>query len=64
MAEIVNLRHKRKQAARAAARKTADANAALFGQTRHERNLIKARSDQAERQLDNHRLDTPDPDKD
>lgn len=59
MAEIVNLRHKRKQAARAAARKQADANAARFGQTKHERGLIKARTDQAEHRLDGHRRDTP-----
>ncbi|MCC5968345.1 MAG: DUF4169 family protein [Pararhodobacter sp.] len=61
MAEIINLRQKRKQAARAAARKTADENAARFGQTKHARNLTKARTDQAERQLDSHRRDTADP---
>jgi len=62
MAGIINLRQKRKQAARAAARKTADENAARFGQPKHARDLIKARADQAERQLDSHRLDRPDPD--
>jgi hypothetical protein len=63
MTGIINLRQKRKQAARAAARKAGDENAARFGQTKHERQLTKARTNQAERQLDGHRLETPDADK-
>ena len=57
MTGIINLRQKRKQAARAAARKTADENAARFGQTKHVRNLTKARTDQADQKLDGHKLD-------
>ncbi len=60
MAEIVNLRQKRKQAARTAARKTGDQNAARFGQPRTERDLIKARLDKASRALENHRRDRSD----
>jgi len=60
MAEIFNLRQKRKQAARTAARKTAEANAARFGQTKHTRALTKARTEQAERHLDGHRRSPPD----
>ncbi|KPQ08322.1 MAG: protein of unknown function containing DUF4169 domain [Rhodobacteraceae bacterium HLUCCA12] len=58
MAEIVNLRQKRKQAARAAARKSADENAARFGQTKAERTLRKAQDDQSQRRLDGHRRDS------
>lgn len=61
MTGIINLRLKRKQAARAAARKTADENAVRHGQTKHARRLNKARTDQAETRLDSHRRDTADP---
>jgi hypothetical protein len=57
MAEIVNLRAKRKEAARKAARTQADANAAKFGQTRAERDLSQARAEKAARDLDAHRKD-------
>ena len=46
MAEIVNLRAKRKEAARKAARAKGDENAAKFGRTK------------AERDLDGHRRET------
>ena len=54
MAEIVNLRQKRKEAARAAARQKADENAAQHGLTRAERDLQKARAEQARAKLDGH----------
>jgi hypothetical protein len=57
MAEIVNLRTKRKEAARKAARAQADANAAKFGQTRAERDLAQARAEKAARDLDAHKRD-------
>jgi hypothetical protein len=57
MAEIVNLRAKRKEAARKAARMQADANAAKFGQSKAERDLAKARAEKAARDLDAHQRD-------
>jgi len=58
MAEIVNLARTKKQAARKAARVTADANAAKFGRTKAERALEKAQAEKAARELDAHRRDT------
>lgn len=58
MAEIVNLRQKRKQAAREAARDKGDENAARFGRSKAERALEKARADKAARDLDGHRIET------
>lgn len=52
MAEIVNLRQKRKEAARVAARKQADENAARHGLTKAERDLQKARAEKSARDLD------------
>ena len=52
MAEIVNLRAKRKAAARDAARRAGDENAAKFGRTKAERALEKARAEKAARDLD------------
>jgi hypothetical protein len=52
MAEIVNLRAKRKEAARKAARAQGDANAAKFGRTRAEKELDRARAEKAARDLD------------
>lgn len=57
MAEIVNLRTKRKEVARKAARAQADANAAKFGQTKAERDLVKARADKTARDLEGHKRD-------
>ena len=59
-AEIINLRQRRKQAARADARKTADANAAKHGRTKAERDLEQARAEKAERTLDAHRRESDD----
>jgi hypothetical protein len=58
MAEIVNLRQAKKQAARKAARLVADANAAKHGRTKAERTLEKARAEKAVRDLDNHQRET------
>ena len=58
MAEIINLRTAKKQAARAAARKSGDANAAKFGRTKAERSVTKARADKAARDLEAHRRES------
>jgi phage protein D len=55
MAEIVNLARAKKQAARKAARVTADANAAKFGRTKAEREADRAQAEKAARDLDGHR---------
>ena len=52
MAEVVNLRQAKKQAARKAARSVADANAAKHGRTKLERELDAARTEKAEKALD------------
>ena len=57
MAEVVNLRQAKKQAARKAARSAADANAAKHGRTKAERELEAARADKAARDLDGHERD-------
>ncbi|MFN4157542.1 MAG: DUF4169 family protein [Gemmobacter sp.] len=54
-AEIVNLRARRKAAAREAARAQADANAAKFGLTAAERDRQKAEADRAAQALEAHR---------
>jgi hypothetical protein len=59
MAEIVNLRTRRKQAARDAARAEAAATAATSGRSRAERDLAAARAEQAARRLDGHRRVPP-----
>ncbi|MBA3909082.1 MAG: DUF4169 domain-containing protein [Rhodobacter sp.] len=58
MAEIINLRSAKKQAARKAARIQADANAARFGQTKAERALSAARAEKAKQDLDGHKRET------
>lgn len=57
MAEIVNLRAKRKEAARKAARAQGDANAARFGRSKAERDLQAARDEKARKALDGHERD-------
>lgn len=64
MAEIVNLRAKRKEAARKAARAQADANAAKFGRTKTERDLQAARDAKARKGLDGHEREGPGQDRD
>jgi hypothetical protein len=58
MAEIVNLRQAKKQAARKAARSAADANAAKHGRTKAERDLERKQAEMAARNLDAHRRET------
>jgi Domain of unknown function (DUF4169) len=58
MAEIVNLRTVKKQAARKATRAAADANAAKYGRTKAERALDEARAKKGARDLDAHRRET------
>ena len=58
MAEVVNLRLKRKQAARAAGRAAGDEQAARHGVTTAEKSLVEARADKARRDLDLHQCDT------
>jgi hypothetical protein len=58
MAEVVNLRTAKKQAARKAARSTADANAAKHGRTKAERMLEEARAEKSARALDGHQRET------
>lgn len=57
MAEIINLRARRKEAARKAARTQADANAAKHGRSKAEKALAKAQSDKAAQLLDGHKRD-------
>lgn len=54
MAEVINLRQAKKQAARKAARLAADANAVKFGRSKAEKELERARADKAARDLDGH----------
>lgn len=58
MAEIINLRQAKKQAARKAARSQADANAAKFGRTKAERDLERLHAEEATRALDAHKRET------
>ncbi len=54
MAEIVNLRAARKAKERSQARAKGDENAAKFGRTKAEKDLEKARTEKAKRDLDGH----------
>ena len=58
MAEIINLRQAKKQAARKAARSAADANAAKFGRTKVARDLEQSRAEKAAKTLDGHKRET------
>jgi Domain of unknown function (DUF4169) len=58
LAEIVNLRQAKKQAARKAARSAADANAAKFGRTKADRALEAAKAKKSARDLDAHQRET------
>ena len=55
MAEIVNLRQRRKRAARVAEREAGDANAARHGRSKAETALTEARDEKAARDLEGHR---------
>lgn len=60
MAEIINLRTARKQAARAADRQKGAQNAALHGRSLAEKTREAEEAKKAARHLDGHRLDTTD----
>ena len=60
MAEIVNLRRRRKRMARETARTEADANAARHGETSAARELREARAALEMRRLEAHRRGDPD----
>ncbi|HTM76025.1 MAG TPA: DUF4169 family protein [Devosia sp.] len=55
MADIVNLRTARKRKARAADAEVAAENRVKFGRTKAEKDLAKAKSDQAAKRLDGHK---------
>ncbi len=55
MGEVVNLRLKRKDKARAEAAEKAVENRAAFGRPKSEKELMAARLDKAERALDGHK---------
>lgn len=59
MAEIVNLRQARKQKARAEKDQKAAENRAHFGRTRHEKSVTRALKDQADKVLDQGKLEKP-----
>ena len=60
MSKLVNLRIRRKQAARDAARKAGDAKAAQHGIPKAARDLAQARADKAARDHAAHRRETGD----
>jgi hypothetical protein len=60
MGNLVNLRTARKRAKRRQAEQVAAANRLAFGQSKSERSLTRARSDQSKRSLDQHRIKTGD----
>lgn len=57
MAEIVNLKNRRKLAARAGKAAQADANRARFGRTKAEKALDKAERERSLRDLDSKKLE-------
>ena len=54
MAEVINLRLARKARQRAEASKLAEQNRARHGQTKAERQAIRAAAERSERELDGH----------
>jgi len=56
LADVVNLRARRKEAARKAAQVQADANSARFGRTKADRTAQTARNAKDVRKLDGHKL--------
>lgn len=57
MAEIINLRAVKKQAARKAARAKGDENAVKFGRSKDQKDLEKAQAEKAARDLEGHKRD-------
>jgi hypothetical protein len=60
MAEIVNLRAARKRKAREDADRTAEANRALFGRSKSEKQRDRLEKDRARAFVDGHRRHVPD----
>lgn len=60
MAELVNLRTIRKRAKRQQDEQRATTNRLIHGQPRHVRTLERAQQAKADRDLDQHRIDTGD----
>lgn len=58
-AEIINLKTRRKQMARARRLAEASENRAKYGQSREEKLLREAREEKAGKQLDAHKRDRP-----
>lgn len=58
-ADVVNIRQFRKAKARSEKEATAEQNRILFGRTKAEKQLTRARNDKAEKALDQGKLDTP-----
>ncbi|WP_417599449.1 DUF4169 family protein [Pararhodobacter oceanensis] len=56
MAKVINLRTRRKQNARNAARKTGDENAARHGISKIERQTIDAETEKSKRHIDLHKI--------
>ena len=61
MGQIVNLRRERKRKARAADERRAEANRALFGRSRTQRDAEQAARVRSEHLLDGHLRDIPEP---
>lgn len=57
MAEVINLRTAKKQAARKAARAKGDLQAAKFGRSKAEKSLEEARAEKAAQDLSAHKLE-------
>ena len=55
--EPVNLNRFRKEKARAQKKARANQNAVIFGRTKAEKELVRARADKSNRDLDGHKAD-------
>ena len=60
MAEIINLRQKRKEKGRAGKEATAQQNRLLHGRTKQEKKLSAKETEVAKRHLDGHKRETED----
>ncbi|KZX94066.1 MULTISPECIES: DUF4169 family protein [unclassified Sulfitobacter] len=58
MSAPINLNKIKKERNRASRRARADENAVQFGQTKAQKDLLRARAEQIARNLEGHRLDT------
>ena len=60
MGDVVNLRTERKRARRRQAEQDAAAHRLAYGQSKAAQNLKRSQSDKADRDLDQHRIETGD----